>query len=72
MMLCGRKEEDEEVRARWRMCVGAATLYNGSTPDPLPSRDFGKPRLTGRIPSRNHHTLMGYQMNKVGHGVKSH
>ena len=22
VMWCGRKEEDEEVRARWRMCAG--------------------------------------------------
>ena len=51
VMWCGRKEEDEEVRARWGMCAGAVDLYNCSTPDPLPFRDFGKPRRTRSIPS---------------------
>ena len=69
-MWCRRKEEDEEVRARWGMCAEATALYNGSTPDPLPSRDFGKTRLTRRIPSQNRRTLMGHQRHKVGHDVK--
>ena len=56
MMWCGREEEDEEARARWGMCIEAVALYNGSTPDPFPSRDFGEttPDLLHSLPKLPH------------------
>jgi len=72
VMWCGREEEDEEARARWGMCIEAVALYNGSTPYPLPSRDFGKTHLTRCIPSQNYRMPVGHQMRKVGYVVKSH
>jgi len=47
--VCERKE-DGEVMEKWGVCAPESQrIYSDSTPDPLPSRVVGKPRLLHRI-----------------------